>query len=116
MSVSDDIIAGDPVFAAIDAHMLAEGAAKAAFDKNVEGRLDDRVRQELYNRATDALAALVKTTPTTMAGCIALLRYLEIATDEGSGLLGVWQEHISGPAANLLSRIAAILETQEAQS
>ena len=53
-------------------------------------------------------------TPTTLAGCAAMLRYVEAYTvredDTYSQLFSDWFEPVSGPAATLLGRLAAVIE------
>jgi hypothetical protein len=66
---------------------------------------------ELGEKSCDALYEMLSTTPTTVAGCAALLRQIEafqIGYDEP--IFSDWRGDISVAVRNLLSRIAATLE------
>jgi hypothetical protein len=121
----DENIINDPIWAAIqkhrklnDAHIAACNATAVA-SEGVEGltptikELEDQsgVACEV---AINALAELLATTPTTIAGCAALLRHVENLTGKGSfeqgGLFEDWCEEIEEPAKSLLSRVAATLD------
>lgn len=58
----------DPIFSAIERHRIAD----AAFEDAPERELD---KYAIERR--DAYVALLSLTPTTIAGCAALLRYVE---------------------------------------
>src|SRR5450759_3740398 len=70
----------DPIFAALERHRQIEAAYIAAcyepIDQAKEQAREDRVIK-LCHRSSNALGELVAMTPTTLAGCAALLRYLE---------------------------------------
>jgi selenocysteine lyase/cysteine desulfurase len=107
--------ASDPIFAAIKRHRQIEAAYVAACneptDQAKEQAREDRANK-LYGRSSDALGELVAMTPTTLAGCAAVLRYLEThekSYDEAV-LLDNHSDNVSVPARDLLSRIAATLE------
>ena len=105
----------DPIFAAIERHRQAEAAYLAACNEHVE-RAKEQAREErvikLCHRSSNALGELVAMTPTTVAGCAAVLRYLEAheqSYDEAV-LLENHSDNVSVPARDLLSRIAAALD------
>jgi selenocysteine lyase/cysteine desulfurase len=105
----------DPIFAAIERHRQAEATYVAACneptDQAKEQAREDRANK-LCGRSSDALGELVAMTPTTLAGCAAVLRYLEThekSYDEAV-LLDNHSDNVSVPARDLLSRIAATLE------
>ena len=120
----------DPVFAAIDRHRQAEAAFSAASLKY--SRLQDATRDEaghfintpevvavaaesesICDASDAALTELVAITPTTTAGCAALLRYVEAyVTEAGQGNLFDDFRNIEEPARTLLSRIAGVLAVQ----
>jgi hypothetical protein len=107
--------AADPIFAAIEKHRQIEAAYVAACNEHVEQAREqareDRV-VKLSHRSSNALGELVAMTPTTVAGCAAVLRYLEAhekSYDEAV-LLDNHSDNVSVPARDLLSRIAATLE------
>jgi len=111
------VVAGgvDPIFAAIERHRQIEAAYVAACNEHVEKAREpareDRV-VKLCHRSSNALGELVAMTPTTVAGCAAVLRYLEThekSYDEAV-LLDNHSDNVSVPARDLLSRIAATLE------
>jgi hypothetical protein len=97
----------DPVFAAIEQHKAAE----AEFGKACSSDPRDEVLDPLLDVTNNKLSALLSTTPTTKAGCVALLRYIESLADVADGLpFAEWQENIAGPGATLFGRIADTLE------
>jgi hypothetical protein len=117
--------AADPIFAAIekhrklnDAHIAACNATVAA-SEGIEGltptikKLEDQ-SGVACDVAFDALGELLATTPTTIAGCAALLRHVENLTGKGSfeqgGLFEDWCEEIEEPAKTMLSRVAATID------
>lgn len=107
--------AHDPIFAAIERHRQIEGAYVAACNEHVE-QAREPAREErvvkLCHRSSNALGELVAMTPTTVAGCAAVLRYLEAheqSYDEAV-LLENHSDNVSVPARDLLSRIAAMLD------
>jgi len=98
----------DPIFAAIDAHRAAHARRRAFFAATTGDDLPD----ELGHAEMNTLAGLLATTPTTLAGCAAMLRYVgEFAnSEEENPLFGNFTDPISKPAATLLGRIAAVIE------
>ena len=110
----------DPVFAAIEKHRQAEAAFVGVYDNEIMRgavyltpaikALEDQAG-ELCDRSSAAYVELVKMTPTTLAGCAALLRHLE--THERSydrPALLADHNHAKVAARDLLSRIAAMLD------
>ena len=96
----------DPIFAAIDAHRAAD-ARRMAFIADHTGDLPDSLADAEFDRFAELLA----TTPTTPAGCAAMLRYFgEVVIREDEELFSGWSHSISGPAATLFGRLAAVIE------
>jgi hypothetical protein len=112
----------DPIFAAIEKHRQIEAAYVAACnepigDEATEQTTEARVNEHCHG-SSDALGELVAMTPTTLAGCAAMLRYLEAhekSYDEPV-LLDNHSDNVSVPAQDLLSRIAATLESLAVRS
>jgi hypothetical protein len=110
----------DPIFAAIEKHQQAEAAFAGVYD-NEEYRnakystpatnaLEERAG-EFGVRSSAAYVELVKMTPTTLAGCAALLRHLE-AHERSYDQPALLANHNRAKVAarDLLSRIAAALD------
>jgi hypothetical protein len=58
-------LANDPIFAAIKAHQAAWELAREASDDDIDARMAAEA---------DRLAELLRMTPTTIAGCAAMMR------------------------------------------
>ena len=104
--------APDPIFAAIEAHRAARTRVVAFLADNTGDLPDD-----LGTAEDDRLADLLATTPTTPAGCAAMMQHIETYLHEeavdGQGLLfHEWTEKCSESAATLLGRLAAVLIKQ----
>ena len=104
--------APDPVFAAIEAHRAARARVVAFFADNTGDLPDDLGAAE-----ADRVAELLAMTPTTPAGCAAMMRHIEAYLHEeaagGQGqLFHEWTEECSESAATLLGRLAAVLVKQ----
>jgi hypothetical protein len=108
----------DPIFAAIERHRQIEAAYVAACNaipsaKFLTPAINEMEKHagNLCHRSSDALGDLVAMTPTTLAGCAALLRYLE-AHEEAYDRTAMLDDHNQAKEAarDLLSRIAATLE------
>jgi hypothetical protein len=111
----------DPVFAAIERHRQADAAhARSCLGEPRSHEPEfaewERVEEFSCHAAHEALGDLLGTTPTTIAGCAAALRYVEAYTTEnGSG--GLFHNYaVKDRAADLLSRIAGTLAGQAVQS
>ena len=96
----------DSIFAAIERHRKIE----AAYGES--GKATGNCSSELCDMSSDAYVALVTMTPTTLAGCAALLRYLEAheRSYDRPALLAN-HNHAKIAARDLLSRIAVMLDT-----
>jgi hypothetical protein len=108
--------ASDPIFAAIERHRQIEAAYVAACNEPIGDEATEQATEARVNGhchgSSNALGELVAMTPTTVAGCAAVLRYLETheqSYDEAI-LLDNHSDNVSVPAQNLLSRIAATLD------
>ena len=95
----------DPVLAKLESHLALE----AAWLKTGEGGRD--LDTALGDKVSKSYAKLIRTAPTTLAGCAALLRYVE-QTEEmaAAGLFSNCSNPVKRNGKNLLSRIATILE------
>ena len=101
----------EPVFAAIEAHRAACELVRAMGNTDY----DEDAFDALNSAVSDRLAELLATTPTTLAGCVAMLRYVETEATEAdeataSQLFRDWYEPVSEPAATLLGRLADVIE------
>jgi hypothetical protein len=118
----------DPVFAAIEEHRRLKIISHAAFfavpKGGDEGLTDEIAKAEDYAgdrdvEASDQLAEILAMTPTTAAGCIAMLNYLGAHmenSENGCAPFHGWTKKLSEPAETLLSRIAAALDGKAVQS
>ena len=91
----------DPIYAAIDAHRQAVAAHDAVMDIRAafnDVNMNDEQRTQLaalepavdgaWDRLEDAGITLVNTDPTTLAGIVALCRYVEpLLNESGTGQL-----------------------------
>jgi hypothetical protein len=92
----------DPIFAAIERHRIAEAAYLSASLIS-----EDTDHHDQWN----SYAALLAFTPTTIAGCAALLRYVEDQEAiAGAGLFDECSDPVNSAGHRLLSRVAAALE------
>ena len=97
-------LATDPIFDAIEAHQAAWDLAREASDDNIDA---------LMAAEADRLAKLLRMTPTTMAGCAAMMRWIETySRDEAnqSHLFQDWDDPWSEPGSTLLGRLASVFE------
>ena len=97
-------LAADPIFDAIEAHQMAWELAREASDDDIDA---------LMAAEADRLAELLKMTPTTIAGCAAMMRWIETySRDEAneSYLFHDWDDPWSEPGSNLLTRLAVVIE------
>jgi hypothetical protein len=97
----------DPIFAEIETHRRLE----TEYDTAIYAGDSERAR-ELGNLENEQLAKLVAMTPTTVAGCAAMLRhvqwFLETNSDSSGGLFDGWPD-AEEQGATLLGRIADTL-------
>ena len=105
--IAPPVIALDPVFAAIERHRKAEAtyvAARNAVDPELSVEREGDVSHEL-------LAKLLAMTPTTVAGCAAMLRHIaEYLAAYERAPFKEWRSDLEEPGSTLLTRIAATLE------
>src|SRR6187401_1063165 len=97
-------LATDPIFDAIEAHQAAWDLAREASDEDIDA---------LMAAEADRLAELLRMTPTTMAGCAAMMRWIETySRDEAnhSHLFQDWDDPWSEPGSTLLGRLASVIE------
>jgi hypothetical protein len=98
----------DPIFDAIEAHQEAWELACEASDDEIDA---------LMAAEADQLAELLRMTPTTSAGCAAMMRWLETySRDEAnqSHLFHDWDDPWSEPGSTLLGRLAAVIAKADA--
>jgi hypothetical protein len=62
----------DPISAAIEHHRMAD----AAFDASIARDADEAIKASHEKREGAALRILLRTEPQTIAGCLAVLRYV----------------------------------------
>ena len=94
----------DPIFAAIKAHQAAWELARKASNDGIDALMDAEARR---------LIELLKMTPRTIAGCAAMMRWIETYTrdeDNPSHLFYDWDDPWSEPGSTLLGRLAAAIE------
>ena len=94
----------DPIFAAIKAHQAAWGLAREASDDAIDA---------LRDAEAGRLAELLRMTPTTIAGCAAMMRWIETySRNEAnqSHLFHDWDDPWSEPGSTLLGRLAGAIE------
>ena len=97
-------LATDPIFDAIEAHQAAWDLAREASDDNIDA---------LMAAEADRLAELLRMTPTTIAGCAAMMRWIETYTcdeENPSHLFYDWTDPWSEPGSTLLGRLASVFE------
>ena len=97
------VLATDPIFDAIEAHQAAWDLAREASDDNIDA---------LMAAEADRLAELLRMTPTTIAGCVAMLRWIETySCDEANNSypFSDWEDRWSEPGSTLLGRLAAVI-------
>jgi hypothetical protein len=94
-------MSADPVFAAIDRHRAADAAWAADVDSD-----------RLHKAEGVALVSLLKTPPTTLAGCAAVLRYVgEIGPGHhDAALFKSWAEPWRSAGAAFPAMIAETIE------
>jgi hypothetical protein len=72
-----------PIFVAIEKHRLAD----AAFDDSLDRGAHESVKEDRIDSEGAALLALLQTKPETLAGCLAVLRYVaDWADNNDAGL------------------------------
>ena len=103
-SVVNIVLATDPIIAAIRAHQEAWNLAREARDYDIDA---------LMAAEADRLAELLRMTPTTIAGCVAMLRWIETySCDEANNsiLFSDWADPWSEPGSTLLGQLATAIE------
>jgi hypothetical protein len=109
----------DPIFAALDRYKEAHAACVAAFkaceDLTYETpgakALEDWTA-DLHETDSDLMVNLLEMTPTTAAGCAAMLRQVEqfLVWSGAEPLFNSWCDAFKDPGATLLGRIADTLD------
>lgn len=105
----------DPIFEAIERHRQLDAAHAAVCE--AESEMDQETFDDASGAACiaafDALEDLVAMTPTTLAGCIAMLRYcheVTHSTGQRGGRLFYNYGRVEDPADDLLLRLADRIE------
>ena len=94
----------DLIFDAIKAHQAAWDLAGKATHDDIDALMADEA---------DRLAELLRMMPTTIPGCVALLRWIETySCDEANNSypFSDWEDRWSEPGSTLLGRLATALE------
>ena len=98
----------DPIFAAIERHR----AVRASFWESND--MPEDVMNLRCKEHHQALAVLLSTRPTTIAGCIAILRHfdhhLAEYEEEHANFFGNRSEPVNSAGAAFLAKIAAVLD------
>jgi hypothetical protein len=86
-------------------------AADAAYDDALERGADEAIKDARQQREGKTLIALLQTQPTTLAGCLAVLRYVANWTENNdAALFDGWSDPHRSAAAAFLPMIAATIE------
>ena len=97
----------DPIFLAIEKHRLAD----AAFDDSLDRGADESVKEARQNQEGAALITLLQTKPESLAGCLAVLRYVaDWAGNNDAGLFQQWNGPQRSAGAAFLPMIADAIE------
>jgi hypothetical protein len=97
----------DPIFLAIERHR----AADKAYDDALEQRADDEEKSARQKIESETLVVLLQTKPTTLAGCLAVLRYVAKYTEgNDAALFDGWNDPYRSAAAEFLPTIADTIE------
>jgi hypothetical protein len=97
----------DPIFAAIEKHRLAD----AAWDDSLDRCADEPVKDERHEHERAALVALLRTRLETLAGALAVLRYMaDYASNNNTGLFHGWSNPLGSAGAAFLPMIADAIE------
>ena len=91
----------DPIFAAIKAHQAAWDLAREASDDDIDALMDGEAGQ---------LSELLRMTPTTIAGCAAMMRWADCGRPTHAALacnLQEWRARRAGGTDALQARPAA---------
>jgi hypothetical protein len=97
----------DPVFAAIEHHRLID----AAYDASIERDAVDTLKSVQQRQELAALRALLRTEPRSLAGCLAMLRYVaDYAANNRAGLFHDWEDATAQAGKALLPMIADRIE------
>jgi hypothetical protein len=97
----------DPIYAAIERHRLADAAYVAALDRGDT----EAVKAACSEREALALVAMLRTKPETLAGALAVLRYVaDWAENNDVGLFQGWSSPQRSAGAAFLPMIADAIE------
>jgi hypothetical protein len=92
----------DPVFVAIKRHR----AARAAFDRAMVDKCANSALKAISEEERDGLIQLLRTEPSTVAGCAALVAHLDDLAIEVEDLPSDWLAVLFGTLRASLSRLA----------
>jgi hypothetical protein len=107
----------DPIFAALERYREAHAACVAAYAAcegtaypSAKAREDHAT--DLHETDSELMVNLIEMTPTTAAGCAAVLRQVEqfLAWSGAEPLFDSWCDAFKNPGATLLGRIADALD------
>jgi hypothetical protein len=94
----------------------AAQAAMIAAESSSRSSGDWDAFSNIVSECTEAFAELLTHNPQTPAGCVAMLRAIQLFCDKNeTSIFESWYEPIKDPASTLLGRIAARLATHLSQ-
>jgi hypothetical protein len=97
----------DPIFTAIEKHRLLD----AAYDDSLQRRAHESAKTGCEVQESAALIALLRTKPKTLAGSLAVLRYVvDWAEHNGTGFFSDWNGQMRSAGAAFLPMIADVIE------
>ncbi len=97
----------DPIFGAIELHRLAD----AAWDNSLDRHADKSAKGARQQQESVARLALLRTKPETLAGALAVLRYVaDWAGSNDAGLFHGWSDPHRSAGAAFLPMIADAIE------
>jgi hypothetical protein len=103
------LAANDPILAAIERHRAARTGRLKLLDHYGNQDPPEDIGGAAWNGESDALRALLTTTPTTLAGAVALMRYIadcQPPDEENLGCGVIFWEEDENKAIGVMVRIA----------
>lgn len=108
-------VSPDPILALVERYMAAATALKNA--DTGKSKISNRDFDAVYDEHMASFEAVISETPVTVAGCVAVLRCVQVFGDcLDAPLFNDWYEPVSNPASTLLARLSDVLDRLEARS